>query len=148
MRNSFLSGLASLALGLTLSVTVAAQVSPNSPASQTPSATQSPQTGAQQNRSGGTAASIDDALQLTQAQKEKIASVVEDENSQIGTIRDDTTMSMEQKQQKAMQVRQAGSTKIRAILTPDQLQKLSAMQQQRERQQPDNNSPAPQAPQH
>jgi Spy/CpxP family protein refolding chaperone len=73
--------------------------------------------------------SIDEELQLTPDQKQKIAAVVDDENKQIGAVRDDSSMSLEQKQQKVMQIRQAGTPKIKAILTPDQLQKLAAIQQ-------------------
>jgi len=36
---------------------------------------------------------------------------------------------MEQKQQKVLQIRQEGSPRIKAILTPDQLQKLAVIQQ-------------------
>ena len=44
-------------------------------------------------------------------------------------VREDNSMSLEQKQQKVMQIRQAGTPKIKAILTPEQLQKLAAIQQ-------------------
>lgn len=72
---------------------------------------------------------IDEELQLTPDQKQKIAAVVDDENRQISAVRDDNSMTLEQKQQKVMQIRQAGSPKIKAILTPEQLQKLAAIQQ-------------------
>jgi periplasmic protein CpxP/Spy len=73
--------------------------------------------------------SIDDELQLTPDQKQKIAAVVDDENRQISAVRDDNSMGLEQKQQKVMQIRQAGTPKIKAILTPDQLQRLAVIQQ-------------------
>jgi Spy/CpxP family protein refolding chaperone len=73
--------------------------------------------------------SVEDELNLTQDQKQKIAEVVDDENKQISTVRNDTSMSMEQKQQKVMQIRQEGAPRIKAILTPEQLQKLAAIQQ-------------------
>lgn len=94
---------------------------PSSPTSQTapPAATQS----------SNQTKSIDEELQLTPDQKQKIASVVDDENKQISAVRDDSSMSMEQKQQKVLAIRQAGTPKIKAILTPDQLQKLAAIQQ-------------------
>jgi Spy/CpxP family protein refolding chaperone len=41
---------------------------------------------------------------------------------------------MEQKQQKAREIRQAGVPRIKAVLTPEQLQKLAAIQE-RNRQQ-------------
>ena len=85
-----------------------------------------PPAGAQQANQSG---SIDEELQLTPDQKQKIAAVVDDENKQISAVRDDNSMSLEQKQQKVMQIRQAGTPKIKAILTPEQLQKLAAIQQ-------------------
>jgi len=73
--------------------------------------------------------SVEDELQLTPDQKQKIAEVVDDENKQITAVRNDTSLSMDQKQQKVLQIRQEGSPKIKAILTPEQLQKLAAIQQ-------------------
>jgi len=90
--------------------------------------------------------SVEDELNLTQDQKQKIAEVVDDENKQIGTVRNDTSMSMEQKQQKVLQIRQEGAPRIKAILTPDQLQKLAAIQQRmREQQQGGAGANAPQS---
>jgi Spy/CpxP family protein refolding chaperone len=90
--------------------------------------------------------SVEDELNLTQDQKQKIAEVVDDENKQIGTVSKDTSMSMEQKQQKVLQIRQEGAPRIKAILTPDQLQKLAAIQQRmREQQQGGAGANAPQS---
>jgi Spy/CpxP family protein refolding chaperone len=90
--------------------------------------------------------SVEDELNLTQDQKQKIAEVVDDENKQISTVRNDTSMSMEQKQQKVMQIRQEGAPRIKAILTPDQLQKLAAIQQRmRDQQQGGAGANAPQS---
>lgn len=90
--------------------------------------------------------SVEDELNLTQDQKQKIAEVVDDENKQISTVRNDTSMNMEQKQQKVMQIRQEGAPRIKAILTPDQLQKLAAIQQRmRDQQQGGAGANAPQS---
>lgn len=90
--------------------------------------------------------SVEDELNLTQDQKQKIAEVVDDENKQISTVRNDTSMSMEQKQQKVLQIRQEGAPRIKAILTPDQLQKLAAIQQRmRAQQQGGTGANAPQS---
>jgi predicted transglutaminase-like cysteine proteinase len=82
---------------------------------------------------GGT--SVEDELQLTPDQKQKIAAVVDDENKQISAVRDDNSMTMEQKQQKVLQIRQDGTPKIKALLTQEQLQKLAAIQQRMRSQQ-------------
>jgi Spy/CpxP family protein refolding chaperone len=89
---------------------------------------------------------IDDELQLTPEQKQKIAVVVDDENKQIDAVRQDNSLSMEQKQEKVMQIRQAGSPRIKAILTPEQLQKLAEIQQRMREQQGAGQSPAPPPP--
>jgi Spy/CpxP family protein refolding chaperone len=99
------------------------QATPNP--STAPSQSAPPAGGQQSNQSG----SIDEELQLTPDQKQKIAAVVDDENKQISAVRDDNSMSLEQKQQKVMQIRQAGTPKIKAILTPEQLQKLAVIQE-------------------
>jgi Spy/CpxP family protein refolding chaperone len=129
--------------------------SPNAPGMQSSPGTQSSpgqagagsgQTGASSGQSGS--ASVEDELQLTPDQKQKIAAVVDDENKQIAAVRDDQSMSMEQKQQKVMQIRQEGTPKIKAILTPDQLQKLAAIQQRmRAQQQGTGQGTSPSAPQ-
>jgi len=143
MRSRYVLALASLALTVTLSATIAAQTSSNSSPSQTAPRNQTGSTGdAQQKQSGGQGPSIDDELQLTQDQRQKIAAVVDDEKKQLVAVRDDTSLTMEQKQQKGMQIRQAGATRIRSYLTPEQLQKLATIQE-REKQKQENNTGAP-----
>jgi len=107
------------------------QASPaqSSPAQSSPSQSAAPSQTAPSAQQGNQSGSIDDELQLTPDQKQKIAAVVDDENRQISAVRDDNSMSLEQKQQKVMQIRQAGTPKIKAILTPEQLQKLAVIQQ-------------------
>ena len=143
MRSRYVLALAFLALTVTLSATLAAQTSPNSSPSQTAPRNQTGSTGdAQQKQSSGQGPSIDDELQLTQDQRQKVAAVVDDEKKQLVAVGDDTSLTMEQKQQKAMQIRQAGATRIRSYLTPEQLQKLATIQE-RERQKQENNTGAP-----
>lgn len=114
------------------STAAGAQTAPNTAAPSSSTAQQS----------GGT--SVEDELQLTPDQKQKIAAVVDDENKQIAAVRDDNSMNMEQKQQKVMQIRQDGTPKIKALLTQEQLQKLAAIQQRMHAQQgsPQNSAPS------
>lgn len=122
------------------------------PAQAAPPAAQSQQSAPQQgsaSSNGGQASTIDEELGLTPDQKQKIATVVDDENKQISAVRDDGSLSLEQKQQKVMQIRQTGTPKIKAILTPEQLQKLAAIQQRMRDQQQGSQQSAPQSsPQH
>ncbi|HZR55322.1 MAG TPA: hypothetical protein VFA74_00495 [Terriglobales bacterium] len=141
MRNRYVVPiLASLTLAWVMSLTAAAQVSPATPPPQASPQSPSTSTGnQQQGQAQGQQKSIDDELQLTPDQKQKIAVIVDDEKKQMVALRDDNSLTMDQKQQKAAQVRQAGAPKIRAILTPEQLKKLAAIQE-REQQQPASDS--------
>ncbi len=66
---------------------------------------------------------------------------MDDENKQIAAVRDDTSLTLEQKQQKAQQIRQAGVPRIKAVLTPEQLQKLAVIQSRNRQQQTPQTSP-------
>ena len=161
-NRSALLSILSLCLGLALMAVANAQTAPatsNSPSQVSPgtapqnSAPRSPSAPSTQNgtnpqsgqasSSQGGAASVEDELQLSQDQKEKIAAVVDDENKQIATVREDNSLSLEQKRQKVMQIRQEGTPKIKAVLTPEQLRKLAVIQE-RMRQQQGNGASAPQ----
>ncbi|MBV9182202.1 MAG: hypothetical protein JO356_12905 [Acidobacteria bacterium] len=160
----------SLVLGALLVVAAVAQTSApqaapssppqtSSPAPEPPSAqpAPAPSSGPQSSSSssaqpstaqGGNGQSIDQELQLSEDQKQKIAVVVDDENRQIESVRNDNSLTLEQKQQKVLGIRQMGSPKIKAILTPEQLQKLAAIQQRMRQQQGGNETPSQPAPQH
>jgi Spy/CpxP family protein refolding chaperone len=144
VQNSYiLSALKPLSLALLLSLTTAAQVSPTpAPQASSPSAS-----GDQPARPPGSQKSIDDELQLTPDQKQKIASIVDDERTQMMAVRDDASLNTAQKQEKATQIRQVGAAKIRAILTQEQLQKLAAIQAGEQEPPPNSNQGTPQAPQ-
>jgi Spy/CpxP family protein refolding chaperone len=163
-NRSVLLSITSLCLGLGVTVPVVAQTPtpapPNSaaqtvpetrpanPATQSPSVSGAQSAPAQQNgqpgpRQGASTA-VEDELQLTPEQKQKIAAVVDDENKQIAAVRDDNSLSLEQKQRKVLQIRQEGTPKIKAVLTPEQLQKLAVIQQRMRDQQQGNRQSAPQ----
>jgi Spy/CpxP family protein refolding chaperone len=93
----------------------------------------------------GQGPSIEDELQLTPDQKQKISAIVDDENRQIGAVRDDQKMTMDEKIQKVQEIRRTGAPKIKAILTPEQLQKLAVLQE-KARQQQEGGSQAPTPP--
>jgi protein CpxP len=85
-------------------------------------------------------------LNLTDEQKAKLRPIVADETHQLDAVRNDSSLSAEQKVAKANQIRETASPKIKAILTPEQLQKLADMQQKARQQQgaPSNDSQKPQ----
>ena len=134
-----------LALGVNL-MAVAQNAAPSSQPQAPPPTQSNPAPESQpQDHAQGQTQSVDDELQLTPDQKYKIAAVVDEENKQIGAVRDDTSLTMEQKQQKAREIRQAGVPRIKAVLTPEQLQKLAAIQE-RNQQQQNNTQTSPQEP--
>ncbi len=88
----------------------------------------------------------DNPLNLTDEQKAKLRPIVADETQQLDAVRNDSSLSTEQKVQKANQIRENASPKIKAVLTPEQLQKLADMQQKARQQQgsPSSESQKPQ----
>ena len=134
----------SFALALAISLPAAAQSSANNPSSQsapaqnTPSQPPSMQQNAPSSGSPNSAqaqANEDNPLNLTDDQKAKLRPIIADENQQMEALRNDNSMSQAQKIDKANQIRAQASPKIKAILTPEQLQKLAQLQQDRTRQQ-------------
>jgi Spy/CpxP family protein refolding chaperone len=133
-----------LTLALLLSLTAAAQVSPTTPA---PQAASPSAAGGQAAQPQGGQRSIDDELQLTPDQKQKIAAIVDDERKQMTGVRDDASLSTGQKQEKATQIRQEGAPKIRAVLTQEQLEKLAAIQAREQKTPANSDQSTPQSPQ-
>lgn len=81
---------------------------------------------------------ISTELNLTDEQKEKIKPILQSEFSQLKTVRDDTSMSPDQKKAKAKEIHDSASTQISSILTPEQQQKWQSMKERarEEREQP------------
>jgi protein CpxP len=116
---------------------------PSSAPSQAPQQQQpseaSPQSAPPQHGQSGSAsqnsqAADDNPLGLTEEQKTKLRPIIADENQQMEAVRNDSSLSMEQKVAKANQIRENASPKIRAVLTPEQLQKLAELQKSRQQQ--------------
>jgi hypothetical protein len=71
--------------------------------------------------------------------------IIQDEVSQINSVRNDASMSMDQKRAKVEEIKKTSFPKILAVLTPEQRKKLSDMQQrarQEAQQQQQMNAPA------
>jgi len=142
----------SFALALAISLPAAAQSPAANPQSQStpaqtapappPSVQQSAPAGPNQN-SAQSQANDDNPLNLTDDQKAKLRPIIMEENQQMEALRSDNSLTQEQKIDKANQVRAAASPKIKAILTPEQLQKLAQLQQERVRQQQQTQPAAP-----
>ena len=135
-----------IALALATSLPVAAQ-SPaaNSPSQSAPAQTAPAQQSAPAGSNQGSAqsqANDDNPLNLSDDQKAKLRPIIQDENQQMEALRSDNSLTQEQKIDKANQIRAAASPKIKAILTPEQLQKLAQLQQERVREQQQQTQPA------
>ena len=134
----------SFALALAISLPAGAQSSATNSSSQSapaqtapappPAAQQSAPSTASPN-SAQAQTNEDNPLNLTDEQKTKLRPIIADENQQMEALRNDTSLSQSQKIDKANQIRAQASPKIKAILTPEQLQKLAQLQQDRARQQ-------------
>jgi periplasmic protein CpxP/Spy len=170
MRNSYLTaGFLSMALAMSLPAVAQSSTTntpehrpPEAPSQSAPSQTASPQTTPSQaapGQAGATSeaapghaqpqsqAADDNPLNLTDEQKAKLQPIIQDENRQMEALRNDTSMTQEQKIAKANEVRQNASPKIKAILTPEQLQKLADLQQKaRQQQQQQPSAPTQAAP--
>src|SRR5947209_8002853 len=73
--------------------------------------------------------SVEEELQLTADQKAKLQPIIQDEVTQINAVRNDASMSMDQKRAKVEEIKKTSFPKILAVLTPEQQKKLSDMQQ-------------------
>ena len=141
----------SFALALAICLPAAAQSSATNPSSQSAPAQAAPAPPSSMQQSAPSTASPnsaqaqaneDNPLNLTDDQKAKLRPIIADENQQMESLRNDNSMSQAQKIDKANQIRAQASPKIKAVLTPEQLQKLAQMQQERVRQQQQESQPA------
>jgi periplasmic protein CpxP/Spy len=149
----FSAPMLSFALALAISLPAAAQSSAtNSPSQSAPAQTSpapAPPSSVQQSapstaspNSAQAQANEDNPLNLTDDQKAKLRPIIADENQQMEALRNDNSMSQTQTIDKANQIRAQASPKIKAVLTPEQLQKLAQLQQDRARQQQQESQPA------
>lgn len=72
---------------------------------------------------------ISDALNLTDDQKEKLKPILQDEVDQMKTVRDDTSLTQDQKKAKVKQIHEANKPKVNDVLTPEQQAKWKKMKQ-------------------
>ncbi len=68
-------------------------------------------------------------LNLTDDQKNQLKPILQDEVKQLKTVRDDSSMSADQKKAKIAEIRQNSRSQMRSVLTPEQQKKLDAMKE-------------------
>ena len=90
---------------------------------------------------------MSERLNLTDDQKEKIKPILEDRQKQMEALRSDTSLSPEDRRAKMHSLMQETHSKISAVLTEEQRQKLNEMRPRRRRGgmmgQPGASSPPP-----
>lgn len=70
------------------------------------------------------------ALNLSDDQQAKVKSILEDQKNQMQSLRQDTSMSQQDRRAKFQQIHEASTQKIRATLNDDQKAKFDQMQAQ------------------
>lgn len=70
------------------------------------------------------------ALNLTADQQAKVKSILEDQKNQMASLKQDTSMSQQDRRAKFQQIHEASTQKIRDVLNDDQKAKFDQMQAQ------------------
>ena len=78
----------------------------------------------------GKALELSAKLKLNDDQKAKITSILEQRRSQMKAIREDTTLSKEQRMAKIMELRKGTDEQIDAVLTPEQKTQLDQLRKE------------------
>lgn len=79
-------------------------------------------------RGGVTIEALTERLKLTPDQVEKIKPILADQQTQMGALRGDTSLSQDDRMAKMTKIRTDSTTKINAVLTPDQQAEYKKMQ--------------------
>ncbi|RZU42798.1 hypothetical protein [Edaphobacter modestus] len=95
---------------------------------------------------GDATAMLTQKLNLTTDQQAQVKSINDDARSQVMALRNDTSMSNDDKRSKMMEIRKTSQDKIRAVLTDDQKTKYDEMQAEMRERMKDRQQGAP-APQ-
>jgi Spy/CpxP family protein refolding chaperone len=78
-------------------------------------------------------------LNLTDDQKQKLRPILQDEAKQMQAVRADTSMTKQQKMEKAKDINESFKPQISAVLTPEQQKKWEEMKEEWKEKHMDNN---------
>ena len=70
-------------------------------------------------------------LKLTDEQKDQLKPILEDEQKQFEAMRNDDTLTREDRWSKMQEIRQSSQERMNSVLTPDQQAKLKKMHENR-----------------
>jgi Spy/CpxP family protein refolding chaperone len=73
---------------------------------------------------------ISTELNLTDDQKQQLKPILQSEVQQLKSVNNDASLSSDQKQAKASEIRQSANSQMSSILTPDQQKKLASMREE------------------
>jgi Spy/CpxP family protein refolding chaperone len=73
---------------------------------------------------------LTEKLNLTDEQKAKLKPVLQDQDQQLKAVRDDTSLSQEQKSAKKKAIHESFHEQINSVLTPEQQAKFKQMKQE------------------
>lgn len=86
-------------------------------------------------------------LSLTDDQKAKLQPILQNEEQQMRSIHENTSLTQDQQRSQIMQIHQSSESQIESVLTPDQQQKFAQIKQERkERHQGDKGTSGESAP--
>jgi Spy/CpxP family protein refolding chaperone len=118
---------------------VVAQSTPDQAASQANAASQTKDDAAQATAGPDISVKVDEEMQklvpeldLTNEQQKKMKPILQDEFKQLKAVKDDASLSPEQKKAKAAEIQDGAKSQIGSILTPGQKKKLAAMKENHE----------------
>ena len=97
-------------------------------------------------RGGVTIEALTERLKLTPDQVEKIKPILADQQTQMGALRGDTSLSQDDRMAKMTKIRTDSTTKINAVLTPDQQAEYKKMQAEMMQRGPGGGGGAPPPP--
>ena len=72
-------------------------------------------------------------LKLTDEQKTQLKPILEEQQKQFQALRDDNTLTREERMSKMQQIRKSTQEQMNSVLTPDQQAKLQKMNENRRR---------------
>lgn len=75
---------------------------------------------------------LSENLNLTDSQKTQTRTILQDQQDKMNTLRQNTSLSREDRHSKMMAIRQTASGQIRGLLNEDQQKKYDVMEQERQ----------------
>ena len=89
---------------------------------------------------------LTERLNLTPEQQTKVRTIMEDQQKEMTALRENTSMTEQERRSKMQEIHRNGMEQVRSILTPEQQQKMQQMHQNMEHRGEHENGPPPAPP--